>query len=317
MASAPGPLRPLHSLLGWLLVLGLVASLCAVSGTAQAAKPDRPSQDLPVIPQRCSVGYPYLNPDIRPCPVDRFRRNRPTVVLWGDSHALQMMPAVKKAVAGRGVNFAMFSLGSCPPLKYDRAGKNAQVTCKRFNADALDYVARLKRRQKPVRVILGGHWQAYRWLHRGLFVTGRLHREDYPHYVVEIARVFPQRSRGLFARLGRMGVDVDVIGQTATVPDRVRRCGRGEKPYVCNLARKQALPNETATKAWVRTSMRRLRPGARLIDPNRAYCNARMCKGFKDGIYTFFNDLHISATRAATLARFFRPSIKALARRAQ
>lgn len=295
-----------------LLMLGLLASL----GTSTSYAADRhPSQDLPVIPKRCSEGSTYINPDIRPCEVNRWKAGRPTLVLWGDSHALQMMPAVKKSVAGRGVNLAMFSLGSCPPLKYDHARSDPDVTCKDFNAEALAYVTDLRRRGEPVRVILGGHWRAYRWLHRGLFESETLNREDFPSYVVEVARIFPKRTPALLRRLGALGVDVDVIGQTATVPAMgLRKCQAGETPFVCDLPRRKALPEERATSAWLADVMGPLTGGSRLIDPNTAYCNAQSCRGRKNGIYTFFNDLHISATRAGTMKRYFTPAVRALKR---
>ena len=314
LPSAHFRLRGILIVALWALVLPLVPPL-ALAGPAYAASSDHPSQDLPKIPKRCSEGSTYINPDVRPCEVNRWQPGRPTLVLWGDSHALQMMPAVKKAVAGRGVNLAMFSLGSCPPLKFDKARSNAEVTCKDFNADALDYVTDLRRRGKPVRVIFGALWQGYRNLHKGLFETKTLDRADYPGYVVEVARIFPNRAPALLRRLGRIGVGVDVIGQTATVPVKgLRKCSAGEKPFVCDLPRRKALPEERATTAWLDRVMRPLNQRARLIDPNTAYCNQQICRGRIKGIYTFFNDLHISATRAGTMKQHFLPSVRALRR---
>lgn len=314
LPSAHFRLRGLLIAALWALLLPLLSPL-ALAGPAYAVPSDHPSQDLPKIPKRCSKGPTSINPDVRPCEVNKWQPGRPTLVLWGDSHALQMMPAVRKAVAGRGVNLAVFSIGGCPPLKFESAPSDSDVTCKDFNADALAYVTDLRRRDKPVRVILGGLWQGYRNLHEGLFETKTLDRRDYPNHVVEAARIFPTRAPALLRRLGQLGVGVDVIGQTATVPVKgLRRCSAGEKPFVCNLPRRKALPQERATTVWLDRVMRPLNRPARLIDPNTAYCNQRICKGRINGIYTFFNDLHISATRAGTMKHRFLPSVRALRR---
>ncbi len=285
-------------------MLLFVPSSGAVSGGAD------PTADWPDPPARCLLPSGAISPHLRPCRVNRFRPNRPTVVLWGDSHAIQMMPAVEKAIRGRGVNFAMFALGACPPQKFGRS----RDLCKSFNADALRYVTKLQRRGKPVRVILGANWHGYLQLHRELFVTKTVDPADVTDWVVEVARVFPRRAPGLIRRLGRLGVDVDVIAQTATVPEKRPRCAAGETPYVCDLPRHRALPHERRTRSWLRAAMRPLGRGARLIDLNRAYCNTRVCRGKKRGIYTYFNDLHISATRAKTMKRFFVPTITRLNR---
>ncbi|GAB2777255.1 hypothetical protein GCM10027020_33280 [Nocardioides salsibiostraticola] len=293
------------------LTLALVAALLAFAPTAPGQSPAarHPSQDLPQPPARCLLPSGAISPEVRPCWVNKPRANRPTVVLWGDSHAIQMMPAVQRAIRGRNVNFAMFALGACPPQKFGRS----KDICKEFNYDALRFVTRLQERGDPVRVILGANWQGYRTLHRKLFITKTVDPADVTDWVVEIARVFPKRAPSLARKLGRMGVHVDVIGETATVPDTgLKKCRAGEEPFVCALPRNKALPHEADTRAWLRGIMRPLPNDARLIEFNSVFCNRRVCRGRQDGIYTFFNDLHISATRAKTLKRFFVPSITRL-----
>ena len=303
--------RPFSLVLLAVITMALVAALLVLAPTAPAQSPAarHPSQDLPEPPARCLLPSGAISPEVRPCWVTKPQRNRPTVVLWGDSHAIQMMPAVQKAIRGQKVNFAMFALGACPPQKF---GPSKDL-CKDFNADALDFVTRLKKGNYPVRVILGANWQGYRTLHRRLFITKTLDPDDVVDWGGEVARVFPQRAPGLVRTLGRLGVNVDVIGETATVPEKgLKKCRAGEEPFVCTLPRNKALPHEASTRAWLRETMRPLPKGARLIEFNKVYCTKRVCRGKQDGIYTFFNDLHISATRAKTLKRFFSPSINRL-----
>ena len=47
----------------------------------------------------------------------------------------------------------------------------------------------------------------------------------------------------------------------------------------------------------------------RYITTNGPVCSVKLCHGMVDGIYTFFDDLHLSATRSRTLARYFKLSV--------
>ena len=87
-------------------VAALFTSLLALPGTASAALPvaaasvaaPDPSDDHFWLPKRC-IGQPgdYVPDKPGPCFLTKFKKNRPTVVLWGDSHAWQHLPAVDPA----------------------------------------------------------------------------------------------------------------------------------------------------------------------------------------------------------------------------
>ena len=90
-------------------------------------------------------------------------------------------------------------------------------------------------------MLLGTYWQRY------------LHAIRAGHDVrttVEMAAYWKTAGPRLFRTLGKLRVGVDVNGQMPTVPLNAKDCFPGSYyAYSCDLARKQALRNEAATRA--------------------------------------------------------------------
>ena len=84
-------------------VAALLSSLLvAFPGAAASAAPD-PGDDHFWLPKRCVGDEPgrYV-PDVPgPCYLTPFKKHRPTVVLWGDSHAWQLGRRRKRAAVQR------------------------------------------------------------------------------------------------------------------------------------------------------------------------------------------------------------------------
>jgi hypothetical protein len=58
--------------------------------------------------------------------------------------------------------------------------------------------------------------------------------------------------------------------------------------------------------------MKSLAGRPRLIEVNDAFCDRDVCHGMVDGVYTFYDDLHLSATNVRTLRPYFRDTFRAL-----
>lgn len=297
------------------VVLAILATLVLQGPTVSSASPAAevdPSQDVPSLPQEC-IRYAIIPPVPVACHLTPYRAKRPTVVLWGDSHAWQYIPAVRNAAIARGANLTAFVLGGCPPVKVpiDQAPRNPK-SCATNNYLAMKYVMRLQRGDQDVRVLLGSHWAGYRRAARESTIGPLAPLFGYDETTQGKVELFQSSAAALFPALGRLGVDVDVIGQTATVPRLTLPCAAGEEPYSCDVLRSRAIYDEDETEAWLRERMQDLAGTPRLIDVNSAYCGQIMCRGVQDGIHTFYDDLHLSATRTDTLTRFFAPSMRAL-----
>lgn len=291
------------------LVLAVLAGLLSVSGSS--AQVGVAPKDIPILPLSCVKPGEVIPQNPGACHLTKFRSGWPTVVLWGDSHAWQYIPALHRAAKGRKVNLVAFVMGGCPPLLVKTAKQNANYPskCEANNALARVYVARLQRQQHDVKVILGAYWSGYRRASREMTLDALAPYLGYDEYTQERVRLFDRSTAPLFPALGRIGVPVDVISTTATEPRITAPCPEGDEPYGCDMLRVFAIHEETETRQWLRGLMTSLSGPSRLIDANSAFCDALVCHGLSDGIFTFYDYAHLSATRSRTLGRFFVPSL--------
>lgn len=292
-------------------VAALFASLlAAVPSPAGATAPD-PTEDHFWLPDRC-IEEPgdYVPGRPGPCHLTRFGKHRPTVVVWGDSHAWQHLPALAPLARDRKVNLVLFMLGGCPPILVDDPTRLTLYACEKSNQMALKYVSRLKESGRQIRVLLGAFWHAYYSVYKDVYVDGDEDPSQWTTTQLRSARTFHRLTRPLIARLGEVGVRVDLIGQAAAVPLDARVCPSGSDPYVCDLRRSAALPREEKWRDWLRAQVRPLPNGSRVVTFNQRYCSKTKCHGFTDGRYTFFDPIHLSASRTATFRRFFAPTFR-------
>ena len=294
----------------------LTSLLVAFPGPSAAAAAD-PQDDQPQLPARCDPAGDNVPHQAGACYLTRFRKNRPTVVMWGDSHAWQHIPAARPLARERNVNLVMFMLGGCPPILVGPHFKKTLYACEKSNQLALEFVRRLKEEGKqPVRVLLGAFWEGYRSVYEGLYVTGTADPSDYTPTQRRSARTFHRSTPRLFARLAELRVRVDAIGQAATVaatlPEGPRPCLLAQHPYECQVPRAQALPHEADWNRWFGEVMRPLPGRSRVINFNDPYCDASTCREKVDDIYTFFDAIHLSASRTATFKRYFAATFRGL-----
>lgn len=297
--------RPALRALLLLLVAALLSALFVDVPAAAGAATD-PSDDQPHLPDRCAPGDDNVPHQPGPCYLTRFRKHRPTVVMWGDSHAWQHIPAVRPLAREKRVNLVMFMLGGCPPFRVRKNSQRTMYACERSNQLALQFVRDLKERDKPVRVLLGAFWHGYYTVYQRVYVEQSVDPSTYTDTQLRSTRTFRRLTPKLFAELAELRVRTDVIGQAAIVPENPPSCPGGDDPYACRMARAQALPREQAWRDWFRRMMRPLPDTSRLVEFNDPYCDASYCYGKVGDVFTFFDPIHLSATRTATLRRYFR-----------
>lgn len=289
-----------------------VAAASAPTAVQTAAPPAErnPSLDHPRLPQRCLEGDEYIPSNAEICRIRWYGARRPTIVMWGDSHSWQHEPAVLEAVRGKRVNLVAFFMGSCPAhLVYrSKKGGHYRTGCEVTNAAALEWVTRQHDRGRDLRVLLGGAWSSYRLLYRAV---RRGDTADVTDFQAQMATLYHEGTAKLFRRLGAEGVDTDVIAQGVFVPEDPPACDR-VTPYTCDFSRKAGLPGEAATKRWLKRQMRKLPGRPVYVDPNGKVCGRSTCHGVVDGIYTFFDRGHYSATRSRTFVNHFRKSVNRL-----
>jgi hypothetical protein len=301
---------------GLLVAAALHTVLQPVSAVAGPADTTDPGMDYFVMPRVCEQPGTVFRQHPHGCRLTRFVRTRPTVVLWGDSHARQQLPALVPMARKHKVNLVAFTMGGCPPAHWriEKPRADYPGRCHESNALALRYAKKMARGPRPFLVVLGSNWAGFRDYYRRLYVDTTDPPEHDTPFVRAMVRLSHRKTPRLFPALARAGVRTVAVSQAATVPEHAPSCAAGEEPYVCDLHRRSAILHEGRTRRWLKHRMEGL-PGRRdLVDVNGAFCTARACKGRKRGIYTFSDDMHLSATRVYHLRDRWRPVFRNLRR---
>ena len=280
------------------LALALVSSVL-VTLSAAPATAVKPKNDHPRMPRSCVAPADLIPQEPTICALNQAEQGRPTVLLWGDSHAWQMIPALMRAGKKKDVNLIAIVMGGCPPM--DNAVKPGQPApkCYRSNDVAIDFARQIVSSGEGHRVLLAASWQRY----RKAFKTGDR------SYTGDMARAMRKGTPRLMRTLAAMGAQTDVVGQVATVPDNVRPCARGNQPYSCDIPRKAALADSVGTKRYLTKLMRPLPAGAELINVNGYFCTGSVCRGKVGSVHTWWDELHISATMSRQLRGFLKPTV--------
>lgn len=279
------------------------------AGPAERARPG--AEDFPRLPAAC---YDANDVITSPCRVTRYP-GRPMIVLWGDSHAQMYLPALRQVARRKRVNLTTVLFGGCPiSTPFPRSSGRPRTGCDQHNLDSLSYVRNLTQRRKNIRILANGFWAGYR---QAYLLVKEEERTGVPSglsaYRQHMARLGVERSGSMFRAIGRLGVPVDLIGQASQVPLDPRRCAAGREPYLCDLPRRRALPDEAVVERWIRTHLMSRLPGTpRLVDPSPTYCDRRTCFARVGGVNTFYDDIHLGARLTGTMAGYFRPVVKAL-----
>jgi hypothetical protein len=292
---------------------GVVAEVVPV-GPLGRVLPPGPGSDFPRMPPQCYQSD-RVTLEVGRCPITRFGPRRPTLVAWGDSHAWMYLPALRRQARAERVNLTMVIFGSCPvALPLPRSRGFGRSTCENHNVDTLDYLRRLDRRGGDLGVLVGGFWAGYRDAYAAQREAERTGTDSgLSPYQRHMSVLAVEGAPRMFDRLGRMRLDVDLIGPAATVPRDARPCPAGQEPYRCSLPRSAALSDELGNRRWIARNLRAPLAGSpRLVDATPAYCSATRCRATVRGANTYFDEIHLGARFAGTLGRYFAPVFRDL-----
>lgn len=266
--------------------------------------------DVPEMPSECLGESSFIPDKPNQCNLVPFDEDRPTVVLWGDSHAWMLIPAIEAAAADKDVNLVAFVMGACPPLK---APEDVRLACARNNEMALKFVTKRSGRKKPpIRVIASASWPTYR--HSPEEVVEFDERPDGGNdaYIERISELFEEGAPRLFEELSLINADIDVVGPTPFIPRNAPLCEARARPFSCDVDRDLAIEGEAATVSWLRDQMSGFTENSRFIDVTPSLCDEDTCYAEADGVVNFFDDNHISAALSRQLKSYFTPSIRGL-----
>jgi peptidoglycan/LPS O-acetylase OafA/YrhL len=259
----------------------------------ECSEPVGQKGDLPL--EKCSHG-----PDSK----------HPKLLLWGDSHALHMLPMLMEAFPDAAV-YEMTSPG-CPPLIADEARTGEQgsrvavlaKSCLEFNQRALREILVLKGSGLEG-VVMSARWPDH-FGHPSYAVADR------PRGPIKLpdAKVLAQIRADVQADLDvtlstleRSGLRVAVLAPTPELIFPAPDCLATHRPSYCDVERTTSdtlLKDATAALAEVVSR----HPNARLVRLVEFFCDEQACHAVRDGKILYFDDDHLTKTGARELGRY-------------
>jgi peptidoglycan/LPS O-acetylase OafA/YrhL len=237
------------------------------------------------------------------------------VVLWGDSHALQLAPVLD--VLGKRLNFTgrVMSKAGCGPLP-GAEFTNDKVTvkeCPAFKEAAMQAVLH----NGPSVIILASRWDAYAtgaWL----IAESSSARPS----VAESLSTFVSILRHTILALTKAGHRVIVVGQVP-VPigdpidcvERIKMTGRDASECAATSVSRAEM--DSKVNSLLQQAAESI-PGVGIVYPFDRLCNAQECPIFTaDGRFIYMDGVHLSPTGAGLLSADIEAQITSLRRQSQ
>ena len=243
-------------------------------------------------------------------------------VLWGDSHAVALLPAFDAAYAKHHEALMFAQHGGCPALLrvsinisfpdesdlllswLDALGATRSARCYRDTETLLNWIIQHRIRT----VILAGHWTAYSEGRLGVRLTDS--QSPHNHSLVDNADVFSRGMERLLSSLSRSGVRVFVVNDVPENPLDV--------PYALVSARRLGLSRDfritraqyevqqhSATEIFTRLQARY---GFQFLKPQDYLCADGRCAIARDGIPLYVDGEHLAPPGAEIAA----PALEAI-----
>lgn len=223
-----------------------------------------------------------------------------TRLVWGDSHAAALMPAIESGAKREGRPVWLYSMSACPPV----LSEDPRQRCKDFNEQTMEQVRRLQIKD----VVLASNWS--------LYVYGR---EDGDKKVLlnahdNTAQSEARMSAALKARVAAIreaGAQVWLFKEVPlqrkgsisrlTSLARVGRSAEGlGRPLEEHLARQHFLSS-------LFNEMSAADPGVHVIDPTPLMCADKVCSIEVNGHSQYKDEDHLSDIGSARLSPLFAP----------
>jgi len=220
-----------------------------------------------------------------------------TVVLFGDSHALHLFPALKKVAERRGWRLVNLTKSGCPPADIDvyyRGEHRFYSECALWRENTLH---RIEDKEKPALVVTSAS------IYTAVMEGGK---------VLSGLEARTALGRGYAAVLKRLiadGMRVVAIRDVPRVPGSIPKCVAEHMRHLrrCAFSKHDGLPHPDAVWAAVRGVA-----GVRPIDATSRLCVGRLCPAVIDDVLVYRAQGHLTATFAATLAPWLTRKLRAL-----
>jgi peptidoglycan/LPS O-acetylase OafA/YrhL len=235
----------------------------------------------------------------------------PSFLVWGDSHAAALMPAVDAAASANGLSGLFAGQAACPPLVgVTRPDEGAYYRCREFNDAVLNLVTSMPSLKT---VVLAARWS--------ISSDSTRYKGEYgkPVFIVDDDSAKPgiEENKATFSRGFRRTLSaLRDANKSVVVVGPIPEVGRFV-PRV--LALQHAIAGIELSLAPTYSEFRERQSyviptleafstefGFRLVYPHQALCTRIVCRVEDDGFPLYSDDDHLTATAARSLEFLFR-----------
>jgi len=229
-----------------------------------------------------------------------------TRMVWGDSHAAALMPAVERSATLEGRPVWLYSMSACPPILSD----DPRQRCKDFNEQTMEQVRRLQIKD----VVLASNWNLYVYGREDGDKTVLLNQHDNTAQAeARMAAAVKARVAAIREADAQVWLFIEVPQQRKGAVARLTslaRVGRSTeglgRPLEEHLARQHFLSD-------LFHSMSAADPGVHVIDPTPLMCGERVCNIEVNGHSQYRDEGHLSDAGSARLSPLFVPMLLGIA----
>jgi peptidoglycan/LPS O-acetylase OafA/YrhL len=299
------------AMLATLCVSGL---LFALHGLPQRFSPDvrrifTEADDIDPRRHGCFNLSPDAVKEGRACTIGAARAPLPTFILWGDSHADAVLPAVDAAARLAGQKGLFIAHGRCPPLLHLSLTDEPTGRCAQLNDAALN----LAFQTRISEVILVARWSYYDQGAgygpdaneiRHLIDLDPPPRPDASQHAT-FARML-ERTVRLLRSSGKKVVLVAPVPEAGTdVPETMALAAI----HGSTRDREPSFESYRTRNAFVLGDLAKLRAkyGVTIVDPASVLCATGRCSLMRDGKPLYFDHHHLSVFGALQLIALFKP----------
>ena len=292
--------------------LAIAGGLFAVHGLPQRFSPDlrRILAEADDIEPRRHDCFNHTASELRDgniCTIGDLNAANPTFMLWGDSHADAILPAVDAAARRVGRKGLFIVHGRCPPLIHISLTDEPTERCAQLNDAALHFAL-----GKDITVVI----LVARWAYydqgvgygpdanevRHLIDLDPVTRPDVSQHA-EFARVLGRTVRALRSAGKSVVIMAPVPEPGIDVPEAFAR----DASFQLHEARLLPLANYRARNAYVLRDLDDLRRryGVTIVDPVPLLCSSTSCELLRDGKPLYVDHHHLSVYGALQISGLF------------
>jgi SGNH domain (fused to AT3 domains) len=223
---------------------------------------------------------------------------KPRVVLFGDSHAVQWFNPIHASAQKKGWQFEVITKSGCPAMDvtiYFPPRRSVFHECDQWRKSAM---ATLTGPKKPDLVIIASRWTYSGWVH-DRSRAAILHD-------AAATNALRDGFRRTLQQLKTAGVQIAVIIDTPSIDLDYNKCIIHGRDEACATPRSIALPKEP----YEAPVLKELNIQT-VLDFNSSICDETVCPALRDGQVLYQDPDHLTATYTSSFADHFKQLLSA------